>query len=102
LRDVQTIINTHRVVPLPAYEHGDIIDPNGYEDTIGGSLVHVSFMLRHYSIASHSIFSCELVELNVLSRSSPGIKRDAGTKSSSPMKKLRLYVLSIITLALDL
>ncbi|KAI5895822.1 uncharacterized protein SCHCODRAFT_0234537 [Schizophyllum commune H4-8] len=47
-----------------------------YQDTIGGSLVHVACKAPplHYAIANRSVFSYELVGLNVLSRASAGKK----------------------------
>ncbi|KAL1668372.1 hypothetical protein GGF50DRAFT_40727, partial [Schizophyllum commune] len=90
IKDAKKIAHDHQVVPLPAYENDTIINPNAYEDSIGGSLVHVSLRLRHYLIRKQSVFSYELVELNVVSRAAEGTKRKVGTNSASPMKKLRM------------
>ena len=90
MRDVKDISSNHRVVPLPAYEDDNIINPNAYEDAIGGSLVLASFKLRHYLIKKQSVFSYELDEINIISRGAEGTKRKAGIKSTSPMKKMRL------------
>ncbi|KAI5822046.1 hypothetical protein K523DRAFT_257585, partial [Schizophyllum commune Tattone D] len=48
ITNIKSLIPNHQVVPLPAYENGNIVNPNAYEDSIGGSLVHASFKLRHY------------------------------------------------------
>ncbi|KAL1661746.1 hypothetical protein GGF50DRAFT_60462, partial [Schizophyllum commune] len=90
ITNIKSLIPNHQVVPLPAYENGNIVNPNAYEDSIGGSLVHASFKLRHYFIHKQSVLSYELVELNVVSRGSEGTKRKAGLKSNSPMKKMHL------------
>ena len=46
------IQDTHRVVPLPAYnQHHDLIRPADYEHDLAGAITEIYFVLYHYHIA---------------------------------------------------
>lgn len=45
--------DTHRVLPLPAYDlDGDLIPPSQYQAQLEGATVRVYFILRHWSISA--------------------------------------------------
>ena len=45
------LVNTHRVVPLPAYDmNGHLISPDRYKSALAGALARVTFTLTHWFI----------------------------------------------------
>ncbi|KAJ8580386.1 hypothetical protein M405DRAFT_834417 [Rhizopogon salebrosus TDB-379] len=50
--DLETMVETHRVVPIPAYDaDGNLIHPRNYRKMLRGAIVQVDFHLTHLPIA---------------------------------------------------
>jgi hypothetical protein len=98
------MVDTHRVVPVPAYEFdGGLMYPTHYKTMLVKALVELHFALTHYTIADkdskksggNDVYTPELYSIRVLKKPLPAIvsprKRKVSTKdpmgSSSPTKK---------------
>jgi hypothetical protein len=91
--------NTHRVIPLPAYDiNGDLIKPHNYKTALTGALVRVNFALSHWYFSSQkdgtsNIFVADATGIRILvdppTTTTPS-KRKTSKKDpeiSSPSKK---------------
>jgi hypothetical protein len=80
-RALQELQNSHRVVPLAAYDlGGQLIHPNQYRQKLQGALVLVRFFLTHWFINARrgqsaiDTFSADVVTLRMLDPA-PGSNR---------------------------
>ena len=71
--------NTHRVLPLNAYDiNGDLIPPTDYKSKIQGALVRLEFSMMHWTIwkgkKATDTFVANIVSLQVLDEPKPLLK----------------------------
>jgi len=102
----EALINTHRVVPLPAYNrHGMLIPPDAYQSALAGATVRVAFTLTHWYFQkkgesmSSNTFTADVCSLRVLlepirlqsPRRRKISKRDPGIQQMSYKKSKTTY-----------
>lgn len=109
--ELKTMINTHRVNYLNAYDmHGRLIEPNNYRKFLKGALVQVHFTLTHWSINGKpprspcDIFAADIHSMRVLvppvSYGSPVTPRKRKFYKTDPLtpdispKKFRVFASS--------
>jgi hypothetical protein len=60
-------IETHRVVPIPAYDaNSRLITPAQYARTLKGAVVIIHFSLKHWAIDSVDIYVADIANIRVV------------------------------------
>lgn len=66
------MVNTHRVVPVPAYDvYGELLTPTQYWPDLESAVVQIRFTLQHWKITlknepSNDAYVADIVHLRVL------------------------------------
>ncbi|KAJ8589092.1 hypothetical protein M405DRAFT_818618 [Rhizopogon salebrosus TDB-379] len=92
--DLETMVETHRVVPIPAYDvDGNLIHPQNYRKMLRGAIVQVDFHLTHWSIArkqdgtsAADSYTADVVSIRVLNEPTTSVttKRKIAARIDSP------------------
>jgi hypothetical protein len=92
--DLETMVETHRVVPIPAYDaDGNLIHPQNYRKMLRGAIVQVYFHLTHWSIARKQdgtsavdSYTADVVSIRVLNQLTTSVttKRKIAARIDSP------------------
>ena len=77
-KELKTMLNTHRVIPIPCYDmHGYSISPWLYSNCLVGAMVELSFQLSHWAseedgtMAFSNNFIADVIAIRVLTPPKP-------------------------------
>jgi hypothetical protein len=92
--DLETMVETHRVVPIPAYDaDGNLIHLRNYRKMLRGAIVQVDFHLTHLPIARKQdgtsvadSYTADVVSIRVLKQPTTSVttKRKIAARIDSP------------------
>ncbi|KAJ8596073.1 hypothetical protein M405DRAFT_806162 [Rhizopogon salebrosus TDB-379] len=97
--DLETMVETHRVVPIPAYDaDGNFIHPQNYRKMLRGAIVQVDFHLTHWSIARKQdgtsavdSYTADVVSIRVLEPvAGPSKKKSRKYEDNGKLRRVEL------------